>query len=154
LAVHCNNCDALLPEETALADPPEPCPECGSTARRFHVEVVEKCEAEAFLGMEGRRAGLSRRKGWFIRSFTRLAAQISRGGALAYHTRVMDRDTDRYVETVTMRETGEVVHHCDEPLSEHQGHGSARRALRPASASPTVSGAGAEPSSEPLGRRT
>jgi hypothetical protein len=25
---------------------------------------------------------------------------------------------------VTIRDTGEVVHHCDEPLSEHRGHGS------------------------------
>jgi hypothetical protein len=127
VSVHCNSCDALLAEETSLADQRQPCPVCGSTARRFQVEVVEKCEVEDFLGMEGRRGGLSRHKGWFIRSFTRLVAQVSRGGALAYHTRVMDRDADRYVETVTMRETGEVVHHCDEPLSEHQGHGSARR---------------------------
>jgi hypothetical protein len=52
---------------------------------------------------------------------------VSRDGALAYHRRVMDRDADRYIETVTMRETGEVVHHCDEPLSKHQGHGSARQ---------------------------
>jgi hypothetical protein len=54
------------------------------------------------------------------------AVAASRGGALASRTRVMDRDADRYVETVTMRETGEVLHRCDEPLSEHQGHGSAR----------------------------
>lgn len=89
--------------------------------------MTEKCEVEDFLGMEARRAGLSRRKGWFKRSFTRLVPQLSRGGALAYHARVMDRDGDRYVETVTMRETGEVIHHCDELLSEHIGHGSSRR---------------------------
>jgi hypothetical protein len=59
--------------------------------------------------------------------FHTLVAQVSRGGALAYHTRLMDRDADRYIETVTMRETGEAIHHCDEPLSKHQGHGSARR---------------------------
>jgi hypothetical protein len=127
MSVHCNNCGAALAEEVSLADPRQPCPVCGSTARRFEVEVVEKCEAEDFVGMEARRPGLGRRKGWFVRSFTRLVAQVSRGGAPAYHTRVMDRDADRYVETVTMRETGEVVHHCDEPLSKHHGHGSARR---------------------------
>jgi hypothetical protein len=127
MSVHCNNCGAALAEEVSVADPRQPCPVCGSTARRFDVAVVEKCEVEAFLGMEGRRAGLSRQKGWFIRSFTRLAPQVSRGGALAYLTRIFDRDADRYVETVTMRETGEVVHSCDEPLSAHQGHGSARR---------------------------
>jgi hypothetical protein len=130
VSVLCNSCGALLAEETALAEPRQPCPVCGSTARRFDAEVVAKCEAEALLGMEGRRAGLSRQKGWFIRSFTRLVPQVSRGGAPAYLTRIFDRDADRYVETVTMRETGEVVHRCDEPLSVHQGHGSARRQRR------------------------
>ena len=77
--------------------------------------------------MEARRAGFSRRKGWFARSFMRLVPQRSRDGALAYHKRIMDRDADRYIETVTMRETGEVIHHCDEPLSEHQGHGAAKQ---------------------------
>jgi hypothetical protein len=135
MSVHCNSCGALLAEETALAEPLQPCPVCGSTARRFDAKVVAKCEAEALLGVEGRRAGLSRREGWFIRDFTRLVAQVSRGGALAYHTRLMDRDADRYIETVTMRETREVVHHCDEPLSAHEGHGSARRQRqRPADA--------------------
>jgi hypothetical protein len=113
VSVHCNSCGTLLAEGTSVADPRQPCSACGSTARRFHEELVEKCEVEDFLGMEGRRAGVSRRKGWFILSFTRLVPQVSRGGALAYHTRVMDRD--RYVETVTMRETGEVVHHAKNP---------------------------------------
>jgi hypothetical protein len=114
-----------LLSENASLDPNWPCPVCGSIAHRinFNVEVVEKCAVEDFIGMDGRRAKGNR---WFIRSFTRLVAQISRGGALAYLTRTFNREDDRYVETVTMRETGEVIHHCDEPLSEHQGHGTAR----------------------------
>jgi hypothetical protein len=48
------------------------------------------------------------------------------GGALAKHERYISRGTDRYFEKVTMCETGEVVHECDEPLTDHQGHGSAK----------------------------
>lgn len=45
-----------------------------------------------------------------------------------------DRDADHYVETVTDPATGEVIHYCNEPLSQHQGHGSAKRVAAPASA--------------------
>lgn len=41
--------------------------------------------------------------------------------------RVIDRDNDHYFEKVTDYETGEVIHHCEEPLSQHQGHGDAKR---------------------------
>ena len=41
--------------------------------------------------------------------------------------RIIDRAKDWYTELVTDPETGKVVHRCEEPLSEHQGHGSAKR---------------------------
>jgi len=40
--------------------------------------------------------------------------------------RTIDRDTDSYVERVTDPDTGEVIHECVEPLSQHRGHGSAK----------------------------
>jgi len=39
---------------------------------------------------------------------------------------IVDREGNRYLEKVTDPETGEVVHSCEEPLSEHQGHGTAK----------------------------
>ena len=41
--------------------------------------------------------------------------------------RVIDRDNDQYREKVTDYESGEIIHHCEEPLSQHQGHGSAKQ---------------------------
>jgi hypothetical protein len=41
--------------------------------------------------------------------------------------RVVNRRDDRYIETVTDPETGEVAHSCDEPLSEHVERGDDRR---------------------------
>ncbi|WP_411387076.1 hypothetical protein [Pseudomonas sp. MPB03] len=50
--------------------------------------------------------------------------------------RVLDKDNDRYLETVTDPLTGEVLRHCDEPLSEHQGRGSAKfKTVTPAATS-------------------
>jgi len=40
--------------------------------------------------------------------------------------RVIDRENDHYKEVVTDPTTGDVIHQCDEPLSKHQGHGSAK----------------------------
>ena len=39
---------------------------------------------------------------------------------------VIDRENDRYVEKGTDYESDEVIRQCEEPLSQHQGHGSAR----------------------------
>lgn len=40
--------------------------------------------------------------------------------------RNIDKDNNKYKEIVTDPETGEVVHHCEEPLKKHTGHGSAK----------------------------
>jgi hypothetical protein len=40
--------------------------------------------------------------------------------------RDIDRDADTYYERVVDPETGEVLRHCEEPLSEHFGRGSAK----------------------------
>ena len=45
--------------------------------------------------------------------------------------RVINRDSNLYFEQVTDYESGEIIHKCEEPLSQHQGHGSAKR-LKPA----------------------
>jgi hypothetical protein len=42
-------------------------------------------------------------------------------------SRVIDKKNTRYRETITDPQTGEVVFLCDEPLDEHQGHGSAKK---------------------------
>lgn len=39
----------------------------------------------------------------------------------------IDRENNHYSETVVDPITNEVIHKCEEPLSKHQGHGSAKR---------------------------
>ena len=41
--------------------------------------------------------------------------------------RIIDRENDDYLEKVTDPQTGETIHYCHEPLSEHIGHGSDRK---------------------------
>lgn len=42
-------------------------------------------------------------------------------------TRIIDRENDHYHEKVSDKETGEIVHECDEPLKDHLGHGSTKK---------------------------
>lgn len=44
--------------------------------------------------------------------------------------RMIDRDNDLYFEKITNYETGEIIHLSEEPLSQHQGHGSAKNRLK------------------------
>ena len=39
----------------------------------------------------------------------------------------VDKVQGRYREVVSDPETGEIIHHCEEPLSRHRGHGDDRR---------------------------
>ncbi len=44
-------------------------------------------------------------------------------------TRLIHYKQDLYRETLIDPETGKVLHHCEEPLSKHRGHGSAKRRM-------------------------
>lgn len=125
-SARCINCNEVLTED--FRDPEIPCPHCGSTARAFSVEIADTVEVIDTWRMRGYRAGVSRKRGLFIDSLSGYVAQRGRGGAIAQVVRVIDRDRDPpwYTETVTMRDTGEVIHHCSEPLSQHKGHGADR----------------------------
>lgn len=121
----CGGCNALLDETPGLLlSQRQPCPNCGSLGRLVHVGVQAEAKVLSSMKAEGVRAGLSRGKGWFKRVFAGQALQRNRDNAVVDVERVFDRIGDRYTETVTIQETGEVIHSTDEPLSRHKGHGS------------------------------
>jgi len=81
-------------------------------------------EAHGSLRAVGRRVGASSRK-WFIQILG--GADWSRNlKRFVQKQRVIDRESDRYVERVADPDTGEVLRDVDEPLSAHRGHGSAK----------------------------
>jgi hypothetical protein len=121
----CGGCGEILAEQFCQ---PErlPCPHCGSMARQIPLLTQFEQAQLPSVTAKGYSAGISRTKGLLKRVFSGLVPQRSRGSAVAQVSRVIakDRNPAWYTETVTMRDTGEVVHHCSEPLSEHTGHGS------------------------------
>lgn len=62
---------------------------------------------------------------WFVKQF--VGADWSRRlGRFINKVRRIDRREDRYEESVVDPQNCVEIHHCDEPLSLHRGHGSAR----------------------------
>ena len=48
-------------------------------------------------------------------------------GKFAFLKRIIDRNNDLYGEEIRNKETGDIIHECYEKLSEHIGHGSAKK---------------------------
>lgn len=103
-----------------------PCPACGTNAPLVSLSVhdvarVDVAESTRIVGRHGEvgqvKPYLERRDGadW-SHALQRFVRKV----------RILDRDNDLYVEKVVDPETGEVLRDVEEPLSEHQGRGSAK----------------------------
>lgn len=100
-----------------------PCQNCGSTARAFEVEIVQTMTARTSLGMKARHSAGGRP---FYEAKSGANLQRSTGRWMERDL-VVDRKNDRYIERVVDPKTREVIHVCEEPLSEHRGHGTATK---------------------------
>lgn len=124
--VKCKNCGELLDEPINTPfDQRKPCPSCGSEARLYAMELGEEIALHDRLKLKARHGQPGE-----IRPF--LEVQIGDDlfrdtGEWNRREKIEDRENDRYMEHIVNPRTGEVIHHCEEPLSEHHGDGSDRR---------------------------
>jgi hypothetical protein len=121
--IKCGNCKIVLDEPGFSPKERPPCPSCNSKARLFEEEITENLRFYKKLGMKGRHGPSGK---WF---FEAVAGddRSKKTGKMMKLQRMIDRDRDYYYERVTDPETGETIHFCEEPLSEHKGHGSAKK---------------------------
>jgi len=117
----CAGCGAVQP---ASPDPESrvPCRDCGSMARVIEVSVSDSLEFHDSLAFKHKRP-----------DYKKPIAEGVSGDAFFHNEskwvkkeRLIDRQANRYRESVTDPATGEVIHQCDEPLDQHTGHGSAK----------------------------
>lgn len=122
--VTCSDCGQHLDEDPGTPTEARiPCPGCGSMTRTIHVTIRGTITVRGKLGMKGRNSGGGKP---FIEQVQ--GADLHRDtGQWRELTRIIDRDNDLYHEVVKDPDTGEVLHECREPLSEHRGHGAAKR---------------------------
>lgn len=117
----CQDCNAKLFEEADESR--QPCPFCGCMARLAVESMQDEIAFREHTRIKGRHAGESR-----SHFEERVGGSYFRKHGEWHHLfRLIDRENNRYVETIKRHSSGEVLRHVDEPLSEHLGHGSAKR---------------------------
>lgn len=128
--ISCTNCGTILPSEWASTGGEQACPNCNSTNQTILLEINETEGIEIHENIRGKLKDPS------LPSKDKLRKDIFAGddlrksdGKWMKKERIIDRDSDYYKEVVTDPSTGEVIHSTEEPLSEHFGHGSAKKKL-------------------------
>lgn len=103
------------------------CPVCGSTARKFAVDLGAKV---TFHDQVKLKKFDGEAKGRAVEEIVS-GADFNRDSGKWYDLkRHIDRVKDRYTERIVDPSTGDVVREVDEPLSKHRGRGDARRIRR------------------------
>ena len=121
--VKCGNCKSALNESADLpVAKRKPCPRCGSLSRHFEVLIESKLFVTSKLRMKARRGG----KGKPFIDTTKGDDIHRKTGKWMKLERIINRENDLYTEVVTDPTTGKIVYKCEEPLSQHKGHGSAK----------------------------
>ena len=89
----------------------------------MHASINEASTARDGIGFKAKRPGEGRP---FIEDRAMPSYSFVKAKTVL-REQIIDRDVDRYFERVTDYETGEVIHECDEALTKHRGHGSAKK---------------------------
>jgi hypothetical protein len=122
----CSSCGYIYPNPKLLgsqsSDERTPCPVCKSKAVTFQVQLADTVTLHDTLGLKFKQPG-EKKPVVEIKTGDDLHRKSGRWMKL---DRRIDRKGNRYTEKVVDPKTGEVTHHCDEPLTDHRGHGSAK----------------------------
>ena len=99
------------------------CPKCGSSKIEIELFISEEFTMrETIKGKTNKMSGKKKP----CQEFQHGADFSKKLGKYVNKDRVIDRKNDNYYEKVVDPDTGEVLHKCQEALSKHIGHGSAK----------------------------
>lgn len=122
--VVCSDCKTVLNQRASEVGR-ACCPQCGSTNQSLYIQFEEQIQTTEWVDMKLKDLSLPSSKK--LRVHMQSGQQFSVNlGRHVDKTRVLDKENDRYLEKVTDPLTGEVLRHCEEPLTVHQGRGSAK----------------------------
>ena len=123
--ITCMSCGEKLDNSYNL-NPNKPCPKCGSKKRNITLTTSDSVEEHDCIKGKVKDPRYPSKKKVRLEFFQGDDKRKS-DGKWMIKERLIDKDNDKYKETVIDPETGEIVHHCEEPLSEHVGHGTAKK---------------------------
>ena len=124
-SIECTNCGQRLPDELISVEDKYVCPKCGSIQNTIHLNIVEEVAIKIpeSLRVKVKDKNCNSKKNPRYEFFEGDDLRKSDNKWMK-KSRVIDKYNDKYLEKVTDSDTGDIVHHCEEPLSDHFGHGS------------------------------
>ena len=126
--VSCSGCGTQLNEGANLSMAErEPCPNCGSRTRTVAIALTGIVNIYSKCKTKGRRAAEKRP---FVEQVVGDDLHRASGRWMRLN-RLLDRARNWYSETVIDPESGTVIHKCEEPLTDHQGHGGRGHSVAP-----------------------
>ncbi|RAO98373.1 hypothetical protein PW5551_10215 [Petrotoga sp. 9PW.55.5.1] len=114
--IYCKDCREKLPEDDKV------CPNCGGKKRNIVVILEDKIELHDQIKGKIKENGFRRP----VKEFKVGDDLYRKSGKWSHIKRHINRKDDYYKEIVKDKTTGEIIHKCEEPLSKHRGHGSAK----------------------------
>jgi len=125
--VKCGGCGfELIENENLPEDKRTACPKCGSLGRTLVRVLTDTVEVEDRhrMRLKGGERTASGKSG---KELTQGHDFYKKSKVWNYLYRLIDRTNDWYHEKITDTKTGRTIHECQEPLSKHHEHGSAKR---------------------------
>jgi len=124
IRIMCQKCGQVIDEPPNInEEEKKPCSNCGSLLRLKEVRIKLDIPVPHYQ-ISGKVKSKETKKP---------STEFLQGDDLHHKTgkwnkisRTIDRKMDLYEEVITDPETGQIIHKCEEPLSKHQGHGSAK----------------------------
>lgn len=117
----CKHCKKEL-KETEI-----PCPYCGKSGREILLEEFVNIEIfDSSLHKKKVPVKFKNKKHVAVELFTG-AEKSEKLNRYMQKIRMIDRENNRYLEIVVDPKTKETLRYCDEPLTQHWGHGSAKK---------------------------
>ena len=115
--VQCKNCGLAVVQSSSYSiEQRMPCPQCGSISCVFYVWIRASAIVEGHLGYRMRSPG----KGKWKRQEHGGDSFFRKDWRWHRLVRILDRAKDWYYERIMDAKTGDVVRHCEEPLSQHR----------------------------------
>lgn len=119
--ITCGNCNSPIDDDNNTQTT-NPCPICGSLERHINLGITDTLECYEKIGIKITQEGFKKPRMELIGGDEKYVAQDK----WVQKDRIIDREKNKYFELVKDPETGEIIHKCEEPLSHHFGHGSAK----------------------------
>ena len=119
----CSDCNEAIDTINDTTDYRTPCLSCGGKSLTVLKSLDDSVTTQSGIRAIGYAASKTK---WFLKlmsepSFTHFL------GKWSHRLKIENKRLDEYVELVNNPETGEVLHECREPLSQHRGHGSTKK---------------------------